>query len=71
MDSNTLHSICQQIYRRFPALAGTRPRQQPAAANTLLIFEVRPQLGKAISLPFIVRVTVHPTGKILKISSSR
>jgi hypothetical protein len=71
MDANTLHTICQQIYQRFPALTGILPRQQSVAANTLLIFEARPQIGKAISLPYIIRVTVHPSGKILKISSSR
>lgn len=79
METRTLQSIRLEIYRRFPALRGVRPRLQairpptapgPGRPAYVLVFEGSGQApGRRI--PLIVRVIVDVKGKILRITTSR
>ncbi|MFM8320397.1 MAG: hypothetical protein ACKOC5_05725 [Chloroflexota bacterium] len=85
MDPKLIHSISQEIYRRFPVLAGKRPRVQPFPAPAgrfgrilnpggpayLLVYQGYGMTATHQRLPVVVRVTADERGKILKISASR
>ncbi len=78
MDDKHLDSVCKQIYKRFPEIAGNRPKvkAQNSPANEgnvqyLLVLQgFRSTVdGKVINR--IVRVVVSEKGKIVKITTSR
>ncbi|HEX7974752.1 MAG TPA: hypothetical protein VF498_10110 [Anaerolineales bacterium] len=81
MDSKIVQSVCQEVYRRFPELAGVQPKVQaqasaqaksPAAsANYLLTFQGHATAADRQVMSRSVRVVVSDKGKILKISTSR
>jgi hypothetical protein len=71
MDAHTLESICNQVYRRYPAVSGARPSVQAQGDNTLLIFRAKAKTEDGKALSIIVRAVIDPAGKILKMSSSR
>lgn len=80
MNAALLQRVNQEVYRRYPALAGRRPKIQalhtPGAAPSgapawLLIYQTQ---GAAVDQRLIttrLRVVIDPGGKILKISTSR
>jgi len=77
MEPKTIDTICSQIYRRFPEVAGAKPRiqtQKTAAetdANYLLIFRGTSKTQDGKTMPRMVRVVVTERGKILKVTTSR
>ncbi len=81
MNADVIHTINQEIYRRFPEVKGKKPRVQPqsiastrqiAKAKTyLLIYQGQVVTADRKTMPRMVRVVADEQGKILKISTSR
>lgn len=81
MDGKVVESICRQIYRRFPEVAGSKPRVQTQplptkgaekpSPNYLLIFRGSAKAEDGRSLARTVRVVTDGRGKILKVTTSR
>lgn len=68
----SLADICDQVYRRFPEVAGAQPRvQEQPGDHLLLIFHGSGKAADGRAIPRTVRVVVSPVGKIEKISTSR
>lgn len=81
MNQDLIHTICQEIYRRYPNFSGLRPKVQTQRAvaksagaepvkTYLLTFQGRPSSAPK-GLSDSLRVVVNEKGKILKISTSR
>ncbi len=80
MDSKTIKSISNQVYRQFPEMSGIQPKvrlQQPKSASPnapttyLLTYNTKVPVGNGQLLQRLVRVVVNPQGSILKITTSR
>ncbi len=79
MDAKTIKNISNQVYRKFPELAGVQPKvrqQQPkslAADNPtyLLTYNTKVNVGNGASMARLVRVVATPEGSILKITTSK
>jgi hypothetical protein len=87
IDPKILKQITGDIYRRFPEMAGVRPKvqlQKNAYSKSklsssrklgnrsfLITFRGRANLTEGNCLPRLVRVVVNPQGKITKITTSR
>ncbi|MBE0699718.1 MAG: hypothetical protein IH586_22560 [Anaerolineaceae bacterium] len=68
----SIASICEQVYRRFPEVAGKQPRVQSQSGDQLLlIFHGSAKTADGRSIPRIIRVVVSPDGKIVKMTTSR
>lgn len=71
-DQQTLAGICEQVYRRFPEVAGKQPRvQHQPDDRLLLIFHATAKTSDGRSIPRTVRVVVSAAGKIVKMTTSR
>ena len=67
-----LSTVCEQVYRRFPQVAGSQPGTQDRPdGNVLLIFRGSGKAADGHVIPHTVRVVVNPSGKIVKTSTSR
>jgi len=87
MDPKLVKSISEQIYRKFPEVAGCKPKvrlqtatgaggalPKSGAPTYLLTFQSTakgPTVGPGRSIPRTVRVVVSQGGRILKVSTSR
>jgi hypothetical protein len=82
MDEQIVQAVSKEIYRRFPAVRGKKPKvrlQQPAkkagapkkAPAYVLTFCAQVTTSTLKRLPYRVRVVVDESGKILKITTSR
>jgi len=84
MEPELIESITRDIYRRFPEVAGVKPkvRKQPQEKdqtkviplekrNYLLTFNKDARGPGGQTIPRWVRVVVSPKGKILKITTSK
>ena len=78
MDNRTVDTINQQIYHRFPDVAGANPTVQPmnsgekgVEANYLLIYKKNAATASGKSITRVVRVVVSDRGKIIKVSTSK
>lgn len=81
MDGKALDAVCKQVYRRFPEVAGCRPRVQAQGvtsrtsgstkSNFLLIFHGKGITEDGRTLTRTIRVVADEKGKILKVTSSR
>lgn len=72
MDPALVTAICNQVYRKFPEVAGAKPRIQSRPEDqTLLIFQGSAQAADGRTLPRTVRVVADARGKILKMTTSR
>jgi hypothetical protein len=76
MDTRILDDVVKQIQRRFPEMAGVRPKVQARRTSQsndtyLLIFQNHVRVAGGQDLPRALRVVVDQDGKILKISTSR
>jgi hypothetical protein len=68
----SIASICEQVYRRFPEVAGIQPRVQDQPGDQLLlIFHGSAKAADGKSIPRIIRVVVNQAGKIVKMTTSR
>jgi hypothetical protein len=76
METRILDDVIKQIHRRFPEMAGVRPKVQSQRAGQsngtyLLIFQNHVRVAGEKSMPRALRVVVDEKGQILKISTSR
>ena len=81
MDQKIVNSITKTIIRRFPEVAGKRPKVQrhntPIPKNTnvtptfVLIYQGTGSNPSGKALPRRVRVVADAKGKIIKITTSR
>ncbi len=72
MDQQILSQICDQVYRRFPEVAGSRPDVRDRPGNqSLLIFRSAASAGVGRAMARTIRVVASDAGKILKITTSR
>jgi hypothetical protein len=81
MDSKTIQSISDKVYKRFPETDGKKPRvrkqrkpdekDSKAPPTFLLTYKGSGQGPGGKIIPRWVRVVANERGKILKISTSR
>ena len=81
MDPKLIKTIANQVYKRFPEVAGEKPkvrkRRPPKAAagdqppTYLLTFRGTGKGPGGRTIPRLVRVVADARGKILKITTSR
>lgn len=72
MDTALIDRICREVYRKYPEVSGIKPRVRATAEGpTSLIFEVRVQTADGHPMRRIVRASVSPEGRILKMSASK
>lgn len=72
MNHQALSSICEQIYRRFPQVAGSQPSVQARPdGQSLLIFRGSAKTADGRSMTQTVRVVASPEGKIIKTTTSK
>jgi hypothetical protein len=72
MDRETMKKVCQQIYRRFPDVEGSKPKVRSYDQDlSLLIFSGKGTTADGRSIGRTVRVVVNPDGKIKKVTTSR
>jgi hypothetical protein len=72
MDRETMQKVCEQIYKRFPDVKGSKPKVRAyEEEQSLLIFQSKGTTADGRSIPRTVRVVVSPNGKIKKVSTSR
>jgi hypothetical protein len=71
MNQQQLANLCNQIYRRFPEVAGCRPRvQNRPGRQVLLIFRSSAQTSDGLAFPRTVRVVASQDGKIVTVTTS-
>jgi hypothetical protein len=72
MNQQILTNVCEQVYRRFPQVSGSRPTvQDRPGSQVLLIFRGSSRTADGRSIAHTIRVVASDTGKIVKITSSR
>jgi hypothetical protein len=81
MDPDIIEEICEKIYRKFPEVAGVKPkvRKQPVPKDApkpkepvyLVTFNTKVRGPGGKKIPRWVRVAVTPGGKIKKTTTSR
>jgi len=72
MKQQTLTTLCNQIYRRFPEVAGSRPKlQDRPGEQVLLIFTGKAKTPDGHAITRTVRVVANLDGKIIKVTTSR
>lgn len=64
-------AVCRQVYARFAALQGVKPTVQAAGGNRVYTFQKRLPAAEGRSVQQVVRVTVAPDGRVLKMVASR
>lgn len=72
MNRQALSSLCEQIYRRFPQVAGSQPTVQSRPdGQSLLIFRGTAKTADGHTINQTVRVVASPEGKIVKTTTSK
>jgi hypothetical protein len=72
MNRQILGQICEQVYHRFPEVAGSSPDvQSRPGGQSLLIFRGAARSADGQAIKHTIRVVASAAGKILKITSSR
>jgi hypothetical protein len=72
MDRELMKKVCEQIYKRFPDVKGSKPKVRSYDQDqSLLIFQGQGTTADGRSIPRTVRVVVNPAGKIKKVTTSR
>jgi hypothetical protein len=72
MDSKSLQSICNEVYRQFPEVKGSSPQiKAHGPEQQLLVFQGKVKTSDGKTLPRTVRVVVDQSGNIKKITTSR
>jgi len=72
MEKHIYEQICEQVYKKYPAINHCKPhiKTQPNG-DYLLIFTTNQKTANGHMLPISLRVTADEKGKIKKISSSK
>jgi hypothetical protein len=72
MNRQTLSNLCEQIYRRFPQVAGSQPKVQSRPdGQSLIIFRGTAKTADGRTISQTVRVVATPEGKIVKTTTSK
>jgi hypothetical protein len=72
MDRQSIDKVCEQIYRRFPDVAGVRPKVSSYTDDqSLLIFQTKAKTANGHSITRTVRVVATADGKVKKATTSR
>jgi hypothetical protein len=72
MNQQILASVCEQVYRRFPEVSGSRPSvQDRPGSQYLLIFHGSARSADGRTIAHTVRIVANAAGKIVKATSSR
>ena len=85
MEPETVDSISKSIHRRFPEVAGVKPKvrkqqipesqkhkfNNPGKRNYLLTYKKNIKGPKGQTIPRWVRVVANPNGRIIKITTSK
>lgn len=72
MDSKLLKNVCDQIYKQFPEVKGSKPSVSSySSTQFLLIFKGDAKTPDGHSISHSVRVVVNQDGMINKITASR
>ncbi len=81
MDQKAIQSVCREVYRLYPQVAGKKPdvKRQTSSSETkspekdryLLVFSKIGSKSTNTPVSIFVRVTADGHGRILKISSSK
>ncbi len=72
MNSQALANVCEQVYRRFPQVSGSRPNvQNRPGSQFLLIFRGSSRAADGRTIAHTVRVVASEAGKIIKATTSR
>lgn len=71
MDAQTLEKISEQVYKRFPEVAGKKPSIQTQGENILLVFKGSATTADGKRIDRAVRVVATEQGKIVKMTTSR
>ncbi len=72
MNRQTLTNICEQVYRRFPQVAGSHPKMENRPDDqVLLIFRGSAKTADGHAIAHTIRVVVSPDGKITKVTTSK
>ena len=69
--SDAQAAVCRQVYARFAALKGVRPSVAAAGGNQVYTFKKQLPAAGGLSISQVVRVTVGPDGRVLKMVASR
>ena len=69
---DAIEKACNQVYRQFPELSGTRPSvKKYGRGGKLLIFSGKATTADGRSMTRTVRVVVDENGSIGKMTTSR
>lgn len=72
MNRQTLSKLCEQVYHRFPQVAGSQPTVQTRPdGQALLIFRGTAKTADGHTISQTVRVVATAEGKIVKTTTSR
>ncbi len=67
-----MNEIYQQVYRKFPEVAGKRPvKHDQPNGQTLLVFKGSGTTPDGKKIARTIRVLVNDEGKIIKMTTSR
>lgn len=73
MDAQILDKVSEQVYRKFPEVAGSKPKVQSQGdtENVLITYHGTVTTADGKKMPRTVRVVASPSGKIIKMTTSR
>lgn len=72
MNRQMIKEICQQVYKRFPQVAGREPKSESRPqGQTMLIFHGTAKAADGRSIAHTIRVLVSTDGKILRMTTSK
>jgi hypothetical protein len=72
MDRTTLGKVCEKVYRRFPIVAGKKPKVTTQGSDRyLLVFSSSGKTPDGKTIQQSIRVVTTADGRIIKTSMSR
>ena len=72
MDSKIVEKISEQVYRKFPEVAGAHPSVQAQSEDTyLLVFKGSAKTADGMKIERTIRVVAASNGKVIKMTTSR
>lgn len=72
MDQQTLSKLCEQVYRRFPEVAGSRPKVQfRPDGQLLLLFNGSAKAADGRTIRHTIRVVATDKGTITKVTTTK
>ncbi len=73
LSEEMIAQVNQHVYRKFPEVKGARPTQKraPSGPNIILTYRHKSATEDGQAIERVVRATVAPDGKVVKILTSR